>query len=57
MDCEWSKTEVADKINYLGITFKSGGGWKSQKPETVGKGNQTLVATDKTLTRTRDIRV
>jgi hypothetical protein len=28
MDCERSKTEVADEINYLGITYKSGGGWK-----------------------------
>jgi hypothetical protein len=51
------KTEMADVINCLGITFKSDGGWKRQKLKTIAKGNQTLVATDKSLARTHDIRV
>jgi hypothetical protein len=48
------KIEVADEINYLGITFKSDGGWKRLKLKTVAKGNQSLVATDNFPARTLD---
>jgi hypothetical protein len=51
------KIEMADEINYLGVTFESSGGWNKQKPKIMAKGNQTLVATDKCLARTLDIRV
>lgn len=51
------KTEVADKINCLGVTFESSAGWKKQKLERTANGNQTLVATDTCLARTTDIRI
>jgi hypothetical protein len=51
------KTEVADEINYLGITFECSGGWNRQKHRTVSKGNQISVATDKCVARTLGVRV
>jgi hypothetical protein len=39
--------EVADEINYLGLTFESSGGWNRQKLKVTAKGNQTLVAINK----------
>jgi hypothetical protein len=38
------------------VTLESTGGWKKQEL-TMVKGNKTLVATDKCLTRTPNIRV
>jgi hypothetical protein len=49
--------EVADEINYLGVTFESSGGWNRQKLKVMAKGNQTLVAIDNCLARTPDISV
>jgi hypothetical protein len=49
--------EVADEINYLQIIFESSGGLRRQKLKTIVKGNQTLVAIDKFLARSPDIRV
>jgi hypothetical protein len=49
--------QVADEINYLGVTFESCGCWKRQKLKTIAKGNQTLVAIKKCLARTADMRV
>jgi hypothetical protein len=51
------KIEVADEKNYLGVTFESSGGWKRKKLKTIVKANQTLVAINKCLPRTPDIRV
>jgi hypothetical protein len=50
------KTEMAGKINYLGVTFESYGCWKRQKLKTIAKGNQTLVTIKKCLARTPDMR-
>jgi hypothetical protein len=47
------KIEVADKINYL----RSSGSWNRQKLKVMAKGNQTVIAIDKCLARTPDIRV
>jgi hypothetical protein len=49
------KIEVADEINYLGVTLESSGGWNRLKLKVMAKGNQTLVAIDKCLARTPDI--
>jgi hypothetical protein len=51
------KTDVADEINYLGVTFESSGGWNRQNFKATAKANQTLAAIDKCLARTPDIRV
>jgi hypothetical protein len=48
---------VVDEINYLGVTFECSGGWNRQTIKAIAKGNQTLVAIDKCLARTPDIRV
>jgi hypothetical protein len=48
---------VANEINYLGVTFESVGGWKRQKLKRRARENETLVATDKCLARTPDMRV
>jgi hypothetical protein len=45
--------EVVKEINYLGVTLESSGAWSNQKV----KGIQSLVATDKCLTRTPDMGV
>jgi hypothetical protein len=34
--------EVADEINYSGVTFECNGGWNRQKLKTIAKGNPTL---------------
>jgi hypothetical protein len=47
--------EVADEINYLGVTFENSGRWKRQKFKTVAKGNRTLLAIDRCLARTADM--
>jgi hypothetical protein len=39
MDCERTKTEVADEINCLRVTFESNAGWKKQKLKAISKGN------------------
>jgi hypothetical protein len=49
------KIEVADEINYVGVTFESSAGWNRQKLKVMAKGNQALVAIDKCLARTPDI--
>jgi hypothetical protein len=51
------KTEVADEINCLGVTFESIAGWKKQQLKKIAKGNQILVTIDKCLARTPDIRM
>jgi hypothetical protein len=51
------KVKVADEINYLVVTFESCGGWNRQKLKVIANENQTLVAIDKWLARTPDIRV
>jgi hypothetical protein len=38
------KIKMADEINYLGVTFESSGGCKTQKLEPIAKRNRTLVA-------------
>jgi hypothetical protein len=50
------KIEVVDEINYLEVTFESGG-WNRQKLMVIAKGNHTLVAIYNCLARTLDIRV
>jgi hypothetical protein len=45
-----------DEINYLGETFESSSAWNRRKLNKTAKGNQTLVAIDKCLARTPDIR-
>jgi hypothetical protein len=47
--------EAVDGINYLGVTSGCTGGWNKHKTKTMVKVNQTLVATDKCLTRTPDM--
>jgi hypothetical protein len=37
-------TEVADGINYLGVSLESTGGWIKYEAELRVKGNQTLMA-------------
>jgi hypothetical protein len=49
--------EVVNEINYLGFLLESTGGWNRQRCNVIAKGNQTLVAIDKCLARTPDIRV
>jgi hypothetical protein len=44
--------EVVKEINYLGVTLESSGAWSNQKAKQKVKGIQSLVATDKCLTRT-----
>jgi hypothetical protein len=51
------KTEVADEINCLGVTFESSACWKKQKLNTTAKRKQTLVPIDKCLARASDIQV
>jgi hypothetical protein len=49
--------EVVNEISYLGITLESTGGWNRHKMKRMVKGNQSLVAIDKCLTRTPDMRL
>jgi hypothetical protein len=49
--------EVVNEINYLGVFLESNGGWNRQRRNVGAKGNQTLLAIDKCLARTPDIRV
>jgi hypothetical protein len=44
-------------MSYLGVTLESTGGWNIHEMKQMVKGNQTLVAIDKCLTRTPDMRV
>jgi hypothetical protein len=67
---EWGKTEnneklfmydklidVVNEISYLGVTLESTGEWNRHKMKQMVKGNQSLVAIDKFLTRTPDRRL
>jgi hypothetical protein len=49
--------EVVKEINYFGVTLESSGGWCKQKAQQKVKGIQSLVATDKCLTRIPDMGV
>jgi hypothetical protein len=46
---------VVYEISYLGVSLENAGGWKKYKMKQTVKGNQTLVAIDKCLTRTPDM--
>jgi hypothetical protein len=48
--------DVVDEISHLGVTLESTGGWNKHKTKLMVKGNQTLLATDKCLTRTSDVK-
>jgi hypothetical protein len=50
-------TDVVNEISYLGVTLESTGGWNRHKMKQMVKGDQSLVVTDKCLTRTLDMRV
>jgi hypothetical protein len=49
--------EVVNEVNYLGVLLESTGGWNRQRCSVIAKGTQTLVAIDKCLARTPDMRV
>jgi hypothetical protein len=49
--------EVVNEVNYLGAVLESTAGWNRQRRSVIAKGNQTLVAIDKCLARTPDMRV
>jgi hypothetical protein len=49
--------EVGDEKKYLGVTLESTGGWNKYKTKQTLKGNETLVATEKCLTRISDMKV
>jgi hypothetical protein len=51
------KTEVADEIKYLAVAFECIGGWNRQKNKTISTRNPNLVAPDKCVARTLDVRV
>jgi hypothetical protein len=49
--------KVVNEISYLRVTLESTEGWNKDKMKQMVKGNQSLVATDKCLSRTLDMRV
>jgi hypothetical protein len=49
--------DVVNDISYLGVTIESTGGWNRHKMKQMAKRNQSLVGTDKCLTRILDTRV
>jgi hypothetical protein len=49
--------EVVKEVNYLGVLLESTGGWNRQRCSVTAKGNQTLVAIDKCLARTPEMKV
>jgi hypothetical protein len=49
--------DIVNEISYLGVTLESTGGWNRHKMKQMVKGNQSLVANDKCLTRTPDTRL
>jgi hypothetical protein len=49
--------DVVNEISYLGVTLESTGGCNKHKMKQMVKGNQSLVAINKCLTRTPDMRV
>jgi hypothetical protein len=49
--------DVVNETRYLGVTLESTGRWNSYEMKQMAKGNQSLVAIDKCLTRTPDMRV
>jgi hypothetical protein len=49
--------ETVNEISYLGITRESTGGWNRHRMKQMVKGNQSLVAIDKCLTRTPEMRI
>jgi hypothetical protein len=48
--------EAVDEIHYLGVTLKCKGGWNKHKTKIMVKINETLVATEKCLKRTPDMK-
>jgi hypothetical protein len=54
---ENQQIEVVKEIDCLGVTLESSGGWGKQKVKQKVRGIQSLVAIDKCLTRTPDMRV
>jgi hypothetical protein len=49
--------EIVNEISCLGITLESTGGWNRNGMKEIVKGNQSLVAIDKCLIRTLDMRI
>jgi hypothetical protein len=49
--------DVVNEISYLGVILESTGGSNRHKMKQMAKGNKSLVATDKCLTRTPDMKV
>jgi hypothetical protein len=49
--------DIVNEISYLEVTLESTRGWNKHKMKQMVKGNQPLVATDKCLIRTPDMRV
>jgi hypothetical protein len=49
--------EVVNELSYLGITLESTGGWNRRRMKQMVKGNQCLLAIDKCLSRTPDMRI
>jgi hypothetical protein len=54
---ENQQMEIVKEINYLQVTLESSGGWTKQKAKQKVKGIQSLVVTNKCLTRTPDMGV
>jgi hypothetical protein len=50
-------TKVVNEVSYLGIILESTGGWNRHRMKQMVKGKQSLVAIDKCLTRTPDMRI
>jgi hypothetical protein len=49
--------DVVSEISYLGISPESTGGWNRHRMKQMVKGNLSLVAIDKCLTKTPDMRI
>jgi hypothetical protein len=48
---------VNNELSYLGITLESTGGWNRHRKKQMVKGNQSLLAIDKCLSGTPDMRI
>jgi hypothetical protein len=49
--------EIIDKFKYLGITVENTGGWMNQKASIKAEGNQALIAVNKSLATTPNMKV
>jgi hypothetical protein len=49
--------EVVNELNCLGITLESTGGWNRHRKKQIVKGDQSLLAIDKCLSRSPDMRI